>query len=88
MSNDNNASKPEGIHRMIGYRPYAAFGNSTGDQQTLGYTKAGDGARLAILVLHPVVWRKGLPDTKVGGFTRALYDEATKRRSGAEPSSV
>ena len=31
---------------MIGRRPYAAFGNSTGDQQMLEYTTAGDGARL------------------------------------------
>jgi hypothetical protein len=30
---------------MIGRRPYAAFGNSTGDRQMLEYTKAGDGAR-------------------------------------------
>ena len=52
LLNDNNAGKPEGIHLMIGRRPYAAFGNSTGDQQMLEYTKAGDGARLAMLVLH------------------------------------
>ena len=37
---------------MIGRRPIAAFGNSTGDRQMLEYTKAGDGARLATLVLH------------------------------------
>jgi hypothetical protein len=30
--NDNNAGKPEGIHLLIGRRPYASFGNSTGDQ--------------------------------------------------------
>ena len=29
--NDDNAGKPEGIHLMIGRRPHAAFGNSTGD---------------------------------------------------------
>jgi hypothetical protein len=51
LLNDNNAGKPEGIHLMIGRRPYAAFGNSTGDRQMLEYTKAGDGARLAMLVL-------------------------------------
>src|SRR6478609_1857244 len=33
MLNDNDAGKPEGIHLMIGRRPYASFGNSTGDQQ-------------------------------------------------------
>ena len=52
LLNDNNAGKPEGIHLMIGRRPYAAIGNSPGDRQMLEYTKAGDGARLAMLVLH------------------------------------
>jgi hypothetical protein len=52
LLNDDNAGKPEGIHLMIGRRPYAAFGNSTGDRQMLEYTKAGDGARLAMIVLH------------------------------------
>jgi hypothetical protein len=86
LSNDNNAGKPEGIHLMIGRRPYAAFGNSTGDRQMLEYTKAGDGARLAMLVLHDDAKREyaygpalGLPDTKVGTFNQALYDEATKQ---------
>jgi hypothetical protein len=85
LLNDNNAGKPEGIHLMIGRRPYAAFGNSTGDRQMLEYTKAGDGARLAMLVLHDDAKREyaygptlGLPDSKVGTFTQALYDEATK----------
>ena len=39
LLNDNNAGKPEGIHLMIGRRPYAAFGNSTGDRQMLEYTQ-------------------------------------------------
>jgi phosphoglycolate phosphatase-like HAD superfamily hydrolase len=85
LLNDNNAGKPEGIHLMIGRRPFAAFGNSTGDRQMLEYTKAGDGARLAMLVLHDDTEREyaygpaqGLPDTKVGTFTQALYDEAKK----------
>jgi phosphoserine phosphatase len=38
LLNDNDAGKPEGINLMIGRRPYAAFGNSTGDQQMLEYT--------------------------------------------------
>ena len=29
LLNDNNAGKPEGIHLVIGRRPYSAFGNST-----------------------------------------------------------
>ena len=44
MLNDNDAGKPEGIHLMIGRRPIAAFGNSTGDQQMLEYTRARAGA--------------------------------------------
>jgi phosphoglycolate phosphatase-like HAD superfamily hydrolase len=83
--NDNNAGKPEGIHLMIGRRPYAAFGNSTGDRQMLEYTGAGAGARLKMLVLHDDATREyaygpatGLPDSKVGTFTQALYDEAKK----------
>ena len=51
----------------------------------LEYTKAGDGARIAMLVLHDDAGREyaygpahGLPDTKVGTFTQALYDEAKK----------
>jgi phosphoserine phosphatase len=84
--NDNNAGKPEGIHLMIGRRPYAAFGNSTGDQQMLEYTTAGEGARLGMLVLHDDAEReyaygpaRGLPHTRVGTFTTGLYDEAKKK---------
>jgi len=86
LLNDNNAGKPEGIHLMIGRRPYAAFGNSTGDRQMLDYTGAGDGARLMMLVLHDDATREyaygpatGLPNSKVGTFTQALYDEAQKK---------
>ena len=86
LLNDDFAGKPEGIHLMIGRRPHAAFGNSTGDRQMLEYTKAGAGARLAMLVSHDDAQREyaygpalGLPDTKVGTFTQALHDEATKQ---------
>ena len=85
LLNDNNAGKPEGIHLMIGRRPYAAFGNSTGDRQMLEWTAAGAGARLKMLLLHDDAAREyaygpaqGLPDSKVGTFTQALYDEAKK----------
>jgi phosphoglycolate phosphatase-like HAD superfamily hydrolase len=86
LLNDNNAGKPEGIHLMIGRRPYAAFGNSTGDRQMLEWTGAGIGARLKMLVLHDDAAREyaygpaqGLPDSKVGTFTPALYDEARSK---------
>jgi phosphoglycolate phosphatase-like HAD superfamily hydrolase len=86
LLNDNNAGKPEGIHLMIGRRPLAAFGNSTGDRQMLEYTTAGEGARLGMLLLHDDARREyaygpaqSLPDSKVGTFTQALYDEAKQR---------
>ena len=85
LLNDDNAGKPEGIHLEIGRRPRAAFGNSTGDRQMLEYTKAGEGPRLSMIVLHDDAKReyaygpaRGLPDTKVGTFPQALYDEAKK----------
>jgi phosphoglycolate phosphatase-like HAD superfamily hydrolase len=87
LLNDNNAGKPEGIYLMIGRVPHAAFGNSTGDRQMLEYTTAGGGARLGMLVLHDDAQREytygpaqGLPDTKVGAFTQALYDEAKSKK--------
>ena len=71
---------------MIGRRPYAAFGNSTGDRQMLEYTWAGDGPRLAMLLLHDDDKREyaygpaqSLADTKVGTFTQELYDEAKNK---------
>jgi len=80
---DNNAGKPEGIHLMIGQRPHAAFGNSTGDEQMLEYTGGGDGKRLGMLVLHDDVEREyaygpaqHLAEAKVGAFTPALYAKA------------
>ena len=85
LLNDNNAGKAEGIHLMIGRRPFAAFGNSTGDREMLEYTKAGNGARLSMIVLHDDAVREyaygpaqGLPESKVGTFTQALFDEAKK----------
>jgi hypothetical protein len=86
LLNDNDAGKPEGIYMMIGKVPYAAFGNSTGDRQMLEYTTAAGGARLGMLVLHDDAAREyaygpahGLPNTKVGTFTQALYEEAKSK---------
>jgi phosphoserine phosphatase len=84
---DDHAGKAVGINLFIGKRPYAAFGNSTGDQQMLEWTEAGDGARLMMLVLHDDAKREyaygpagGLPNTKVGTFSDALMTKA--KRSG------
>jgi phosphoglycolate phosphatase-like HAD superfamily hydrolase len=81
LLNDNDAGKPEGIHLVIGRRPYAAFGNSIGDKQMLEYTQAGDGARLMMLVHHDDDKREYAygPKSKVGTFTDALMAEAKKK---------
>jgi hypothetical protein len=49
-------------------------------------TGAGQGARLTMLVIHDDAKREyaygpaqGLPPSKVGTFTQALYDEAKKK---------
>jgi len=83
---DDHAGKVIGIDLFIGKRPYAAFGNSTGDREMLEWTGAGDGARLKMLVHHDDERREyaygpagGLPDTKVGTFSQSLMDEAKSR---------
>ena len=52
----------------------------------LEYVKAGSGARLSGVVLHDDATREyaygpaqGLPDTKVGTFSQAMYDMAKKQ---------
>jgi phosphoglycolate phosphatase-like HAD superfamily hydrolase len=80
---DDHAGKAIGIDLFIGKRPYAAFGNSTGDREMLEWTGAGDGTRLKMLVHHDDAQREyaygpagGLPGTKVGTFDQSLMDEA------------
>jgi phosphoserine phosphatase len=80
---DDHAGKAIGINLFIGKRPYAAFGNSTGDREMLEWTGAGEGARLKMLVYHDDAQREyaygpagGLPDTKVGTFDDTLMTEA------------
>jgi hypothetical protein len=79
LRNDDLAGKPEGIHLVIGGRPHAAFGNSTGDQQMLEYTKVGDGARLAMLVSHttqrantPTALHSGYPTPRSAPLLRLI----------------
>jgi haloacid dehalogenase-like hydrolase len=86
LLNDDKGGKPQGIQLMIGKRPYAAFGNTAGDQQMLEYTTTGGGARLGMLVLHDDATREyaygpanGLPDSPIGTFSQELYDLAKKR---------
>jgi phosphoserine phosphatase len=86
LLNNNMSGKPEDIYLFTGRRPAIAFGNSTGDRQMCEYAASGTGLRLSALVLHDDPQREyaygpalGLPDTKVGTFTQALYDEAKTR---------
>ena len=86
LLNNNLSGKPEDIYLFTGRHPRAAFGNSTGDQQMLEYAQASQGASLMMLVLHDDATREyaygpaaGLPASKVGTFTQALYDEAKKK---------
>ena len=81
------AGKIENFWLAYGRRPYAAFGNSSSDdQQMLEYVKAGSGTRLSGLVIHDDATREyaygpaqGLPDTKVGTLSQAMYDMAKKQ---------
>jgi hypothetical protein len=44
-----DAGKIENFYLLYGRRPYAAFGNSSSDdQQMLEFVKAGTGARLSV----------------------------------------
>jgi len=49
---DDKAGKPVGIHKFIGKRPVAAFGNSDGDFEMLEWTTSAPGARLGLIVHH------------------------------------
>jgi hypothetical protein len=77
---DDGAGKPVGIHRSIGRRPIAAFGNSDGDYQMLRWTTAGPGRRLGLIVHHTDARREWAYDRRspVGRLSRAL-DEAPER---------
>jgi len=71
---DDKAGKPVGIHRFIGRRPIAAFGNSDGDLQMLQWTTAGAGRRLGLIVHHDDAEREYAydRDSHVGHLDQAL----------------
>jgi phosphoglycolate phosphatase-like HAD superfamily hydrolase len=77
---DDKAGKPVGIHKFIGRRPIAAFGNSDGDFEMLEWTTSGPGARLGVLVHHDDAKREFDYDRRspVGRLARGL-DEAPSR---------
>lgn len=77
---DDKAGKPVGIHKAIGKRPIAAFGNSDGDFQMIEWTTSAPGARLGVLVRHDDAGREFAYDRKspIGKLDRGL-DEAGAR---------
>jgi phosphoglycolate phosphatase-like HAD superfamily hydrolase len=77
---DDKAGKPVGIHKYIGRRPIAAFGNSDGDFQMLEWVTSAPGARLGMLVHHDDAEREFAYDRQshFGRLNRAL-DEAGPR---------
>ncbi len=77
---DDGEGKPVGIHKFIGRRPIAAFGNSDGDFQMLEWTTSGPGARLGVYLHHDDAEREFAYDRKspFGKLARGL-DEAPER---------
>ncbi len=74
---NDKEGKPVGIHKFIGRRPIAAFGNSDGDYEMLRWVTAGDGARLGMVVHHTDDEREFAYDREspIGTLDKAL-DEA------------
>eukprot|EP00913_Durusdinium_trenchii_P011146 g10468.t1 len=77
---DDKAEKPIGIHKFIGRRPIAAFGNSDGDLQMLQWATIGTGRRFGMIVHHTDGEREWAYDRKshVGRLDKGL-EEAKKR---------
>jgi phosphoserine phosphatase len=77
---DDQAGKPVGIHKFIGKRPIAAFGNSDGDFQMLEWTTSAPGARLGVIVRHDDAMREFAYDREspIGRLARGL-DEGPSR---------
>ena len=77
---DDKAGKPVAIHKFIGRRPIAAFGNSDGDFEMLEWTTSAPGARLGVLIRHDDARREFAYDREshVGKLARGL-DEAPAR---------
>ncbi len=78
---NDHAGKPEGINLIIGKRPVAAFGNSTGDQQMLEWTQASMRKNLELLVYHDDEVREYAygAESKIGTFSKDLKQEADRQ---------
>lgn len=77
---DDNEGKPVGIQQHIGRRPIVAFGNSDGDLQMMEWTKAGDDARLGMIIHHDDAEREFAYDRmSAAGRADRVLDEASDR---------
>ena len=74
---DDKEGKPVGIHKFIGKRPIAAFGNSDGDLQMLQWTEGGKGKNLMVYIHHTDAEREWAYDREshIGRLDKGL-DEA------------
>ncbi len=82
LFNNVFAGKPQDIYLFAGRRPFASFGNSTGDQQMLEYTMRNHHSSLMLLVHHDDGVREydyGA-NSKVGTFSNALMNVAIKNK--------
>jgi hypothetical protein len=77
---DDKDGKPIHIHRHIGRRPTAAFGNSDGDLRMLQWTAAGSGPRFCLLVHHTDAVREWAYDraSPVGKLDAGLAEAASR----------
>ncbi len=77
---DDKEGKPVGIHKFIGRRPIAAFGNSDGDLQMLQWTAGAPGASLIVLVHHTDAEREWAYDrnSHIGQLDSALVEAGEK----------
>lgn len=77
---DDEEGKPVGIHKFIGRRPIAAFGNSDGDLEMLQWTAGRRGRSLCLIVHHTDAKREWAYDrnSHIGRLDKAL-DQAKTR---------
>ena len=77
---DDGPGKPVGIHKFIGRRPIAAFGNSDGDFEMLEWVTSAPGPRLGLIVHHDDATREYAYDrgSPIGRLERGL-DQAPRR---------
>ena len=78
---DDREGKPVGIHRFIGRRPVACFGNSDGDQAMLEWTTIAHESSFGLIVHHTDAVRESAYDADPKGTGKLVTAlEAAPRR--------